>query len=200
MRGLFDGLREGMSKEMTPKKFKLTLDGMSAICIKLFDHVPIQEAWTANQITTAMRRQAGTSPDLKTVTGCLNSLKEAGLVKETERGLFRQVVPRETPAPIGEHIASLPKVPITASPSFTGTLTTTAIAERPEPLWTPALAREASPAQTFGVIADGLRIQAAGLLKKADEMDAAALAFEQQIEDANKRLERFNQLKALLAS
>ena len=212
MRGLFDGLREGMSKEMTPKKFKLTFDGMSTISQKVFEHVPIQESWTSNQISSAMRRVSGTSPDLKTIQGCLNSLTDVGLIKEVERGLFRQVVPRdaqtnihaghlEAPVASGEVQRShrpinavSNTIPPEAALDFTkkfGTDGNQAPAEQES---------NQSPAETIGSIANALRNQARAMLAIADDLDTAALAFEQRTEDAEKSLERFNQLKALLAS
>jgi hypothetical protein len=206
MRGLYDGLREGMSTEMTPKKFKMTLDSMTTISRKVFEAVPIQESWTANQIVTALARTTSTRPDLKTATGCLDTLKQCGLVKETERGLFRQVVPREV-GPVATtqenaHTLTLrnPGEYIHAGHLMTQANTLPTAAEARELADQAGDPPEASPARLFGAMAEVLRKQAAGLIEMANDIEAGALAFEQDIEDANKRLERFNQLKALLAS
>jgi hypothetical protein len=222
MRGLFDGLREGMSADMTPRKHKMALDGMSAICKKIFEYVPIAEAQTANQIVTAMRHTS-TRPDLKTATGCLNSLKDAGIVIEPERGLFRQVVPRETMT-VREHWESAIPVPATKPlDSVSNTIPPEAAPnwskeEMPVPSKTVVPASESrapaerrsfaelagdppqSPAQKFGDLAVSLRLKAQNLMRLADDIDEAALAFEQEIDDATKKLNQFNALKALLTS
>ncbi|MFM0165711.1 hypothetical protein PQR39_35445 [Paraburkholderia sediminicola] len=200
MRGLFDGLREGMSKEMTPKKFKLTLDSMTAISRKVFEAVPIQESWTANQIVTALARTTSTRPDLKTATGCLDTLKQCGLVKETERGLFRQVVPRESALIDGVKN----DIPPEARPDFTKHADQfkheceDALDEATQDYGSNP--QDTSPADALGTLAVTLRTKADSLIKMADALETLALDFEQRIEDANKRLERFNQLKALLTS
>jgi hypothetical protein len=216
MRGLFDGLREGMSTDMTPRKFKLALDSQTTICKKIFEYVPIAEAQTANQIVTAMR-YTSTRPDLKTATGCLNSLKDAGIVIESERGLFRQVIPREvSPVPtIKEAINTMalkrepqtnfsPILPAEYEKAVTANVKVTQPIDDKDdntmPVCTPAKAREASPAEIFGSLANALRNQAKAMLSMADDLEAGALAFEQDLEDANKRLATFNQLKALLTA
>lgn len=209
MRGLFDGLREGMSPEMTPKKFKLTLDSMTAISGKVFEAVPIQEAWTVNQIVTALGRTSSTRVDMKTATGCLDTLKHAGLVKEIERGLFRQVVPRETVADqiaAAIHIpASAPSVaertraeaPLEAHPNFSGKITL-ADAREPKAAEPDPIFGTVGPAESFGDLAVKLRLKAADLTRMADLIDSLALEFEQRIEDNEKKLQRFNALRALL--
>jgi hypothetical protein len=188
MRGLYDGFQIGTQQEMTPKKFKLTLDGQTSICKKIFEFVPKTEAWTAQAIVTAMSRNGGTRPDMKTAEGCLNSLKDSGLIKETERGLFQAVVPRESITLAGS-TSDAPSEQASGLGDIHVSIPITCEAEPPR-----------TPAAQFGDIATGLRLKGQSLIRLADEIDSAALAFEQEIEDANKRLERFNQLKALLAS
>jgi len=195
MRGLYDGLKEGMSSEMTPTKHKLALEGMSTICKKIFEYVPQQEAWSASKILTAMSRSSSTRPPMNATEGCLNSLKESGLVKETERGLFQQVVPR-TAVQI-----AVPKLNQDAladeKPSGIGDIHATVPVDRDAVV--AALEFEpCTPAESFGGIATALRLKGQSLIRLADEIESAALAFEQQIEDGEKRLARFNQLKALL--
>jgi len=195
MRGLYDGLKEGMSSEMTPTKHKLALEGMSTICKKIFEFVPQQEAWTASKILTSMSRTSSTRPDMKALEGCLNSLKEAGLVKEVERGLFQRIVPRAS-VPL-----AVPKLNSDAlveeKPSGIGDIHATVPVDRDAVV--AALELEPStPADSFGGIATALRLKGQSLIRLADEIESAALVFEQQIEDSEKRLARFNQLKALL--
>ena len=83
---------------MTPIKVKTALDGQTAIARKVFDFVPIQDAWAANKIVSEMIRCGLPRIDFRTIEGCLHRLKDAGLVKEPERGAFQRVMPR-TEAP-----------------------------------------------------------------------------------------------------
>lgn len=55
----------------------------------------MQEAWTASAISYAMQQQTRASIQFRTLQGCLNTLKEAGLVSEPMQGCFQQVTPRE---------------------------------------------------------------------------------------------------------
>lgn len=192
MRGLYDGFHIGAQQEMTPKKFKMTLDSQTAICKKIFEFVPKTEAWTAQQIVTSMSRTGSTRPELKTAEGCLNSLTSAGLVKEAQRGLFQAVVPRE---PI-----TLPDAPETAFLRVDSSAP--AIARLP--VLTDAVTMNvevvhpANPETTLGDIAVKLRLKAQSLMKMADEIDSAALQFGEQLDGATQKLNRFNALKALL--
>jgi hypothetical protein len=207
---------------VTPQKFQRTLDSMTTISRKIFEFVPINEPKTASQIVTAMRNTS-TRPDLKTATGCLNSLKDAGLVKEPERGLFVQIVPRETMT-VREHWESAIPVPATkpldsvsntippeAAPNWSKeempapSKTVVPVSESRAPAERRSFAELAgdppqSPAQKFGDLAVSLRLKAQNLMRLADDIDEAALAFEQEIDDAAKKLQQFNALKALLAS
>jgi hypothetical protein len=194
---------------MTPQKFQRTLDGMTTISRKIFEFVPIGESKTASQIVTAMRNTS-TRPDLKTATGCLNSLKDAGLVKEPERGLFVQVVPREIPPGVINYVPP-PVIPPEAAPNWSKqempvpSKTVVPLAESRAPAERRSFAELAgdpplSPAQKFGDLATSLRLKAQNLIRLADDIDAAALEFEQQVEDATTKLQQFNALKALLAS
>ena len=71
------------------------LSAQSAIARKVFDVVPIQEAWTAQQIGGALQQQTRSSLHFRTLEGCLNTLKEAGLIEEPRRAYFRRIMPRE---------------------------------------------------------------------------------------------------------
>lgn len=71
------------------------LNAQSAIAKKVFEVVPIQEAWTSQEVAGALQHQTRSSIQFRTLQGCLNTLKEAGLVSEPKPGHFQQVAPRE---------------------------------------------------------------------------------------------------------
>ncbi|MBN3839301.1 hypothetical protein [Burkholderia sp. Ac-20349] len=180
-KGFYDGLKAA-DKEMTPAKFKIALEGQTAIARKIFEGVPIREAWSANKIVTEMSRMgSSTRVDFRTAQGCLDSLKDAGLIKEPERGAFQRVTPRERETislPAGEQ--SLPPV----EPVAPAAIQTTA--------------DESTPISILGGIASALREQAAELIQIADRIDTAALGIEERVEHSERRLSKFRELSALL--
>lgn len=72
---------------MSAKSLLSTLQGMSAVATKVYHAVPINATWSAGQIHAELLRTGHTHA--KSVTdGCLNSLKESGLIKEPSIGMF----------------------------------------------------------------------------------------------------------------
>lgn len=199
--GMHEGFRLANEKDMTPQKFKMLLDQQTTIARKIFEAVPIAESWTSNKIATALTRMGSTRVDMKTLEGCLASLKDSGLVKEPERGLWQQVQARETvklpeiaePTPVLTPAARRAALP-TVNPE--DAITANASIKLPED----EHANDApkTPAESLGILATSLRLRANALLKMADEIDAEAVRFEDQISAALAKLERFNALRALL--
>lgn len=183
-KGFYDGLQAASERDMTPEKHRRILSAQTVIAQKIFHVVPMQEAWTASQIATALARTGSTRPEMKILEGCLDTLKDAGIVKEKERGLWQQITPRE-PITLPPEVKSptIPLLPATeAAIKFVST-------EQAAP---------ESPAESLGDIAERLRMKGQHLIKIADEIDSAALMFEERIETAEAKLTRFNALKALL--
>lgn len=74
---------------MLQSKFDSIHRNLTSIARKVYEFVPIQEAWDCSQVCGEMRRQ-GVSNDLRLVAGCLNSLVHTGIIAEVERGRFRR--------------------------------------------------------------------------------------------------------------
>lgn len=203
MRGLHDGFRIGNEEGMTPAKHKMLLKQQTAVAQKVYEHVTSVSAITANGISSSIIREAQFRVDMKTLTGILDSLKDCGLIKEAPRGQFIRVIPREqTPfealkanEQTNDHTLTIKREILPGSAD--GSIKAVTSAEQRE-LADAAGDPSASPAEKFGDLAVSLRLKANSLMKLADEMDEAALEFEQQVEDSRKRLERFNALRALL--
>jgi hypothetical protein len=66
---------------VTPEKQRQKLAGQSAIAQKVFQSVPVADAWSHHQIAAEMRRSVGSAMDIRTLLGCLNTLVDAGLVR-----------------------------------------------------------------------------------------------------------------------
>ena len=83
---------------MTPGKLQKILQGQTALARKVFEVVPIKEAWPASQIRHSLKEVERSNADLHTVRGCLATLREIGLVREPEPGCFQRHAVR-TPQP-----------------------------------------------------------------------------------------------------
>lgn len=91
------------------------LNEQTTVAQKVFEAVPMQEAWPCHQIHGALQRTTRTTMDYKTFQGCLNTLKEAGLVHEPKMGFFERVKPREPMAKT--NVSPMNVSPINASRS-----------------------------------------------------------------------------------
>ncbi|WP_157669301.1 hypothetical protein [Chitinibacter sp. GC72] len=76
---------------MQRARFESIYRGLSNIARKVYDAVPIGDAWSKALITQEIRRVTKTSTDARVIDGCLSSLVENGLVREPTRGAFVRV-------------------------------------------------------------------------------------------------------------
>jgi ribosomal protein S8 len=58
---------------------------------KVYEAVPVSEAWTSTQIIAEISRLGYSMRDSKAIIGCLDTLKRQGLIQEPERGTFVRV-------------------------------------------------------------------------------------------------------------
>jgi hypothetical protein len=76
-------------------RHQVLLHEQSSVAQKVFEAVPMQEVWSSQQIHGALQRTTRSTMDFKILQGCLNTLKEAGLVHEPKTGCFERVKQRE---------------------------------------------------------------------------------------------------------
>lgn len=154
---------------MTPDKQKQKLAGQTAIAQKVFQAVPIAEAWTVAQISQALHRTTGARLDRHTLQGCLRALADSDLIRCTEHGSLHQRVAvsaaQSTPPKTKESTVTQPATPQQAAP--------------------------ASAIDVLGSLAQKMRAL-------ADEVDAAALALEEEQSRTTGEAAKLKQLKALL--
>jgi len=74
---------------MSTLRLKTLIDQQSGIAKKVYECVPVNEAFDAKRICTELAR-SGSAPDLHIVNGCLKALKDAGVISEMQ-GLFQRV-------------------------------------------------------------------------------------------------------------
>lgn len=195
-KGFYDGLRaSGINvhgaENMTPHKATMLINGLSSVARKVYDATPIRESWTVAQIKGELAR-TGISLYMKTVQGCIASLVSSGLVGEAERGIFRRRVKPEPDKPDNTNTLRMPSLTeISAAPA------------KQEPALPPAQEAPASQLSPIDILAGVLgRIDAAMENLKAlkSDVEAAAIAIEEQFSDAKSKSVKFQQLQELLKS
>jgi len=76
---------------ITREKQRILLNGCNSLEQKVFDQVPIQDPWTAEQIHRHLLVGGKSQSDYKRVRGALGGLKDRGLIKEVSRHSFLRV-------------------------------------------------------------------------------------------------------------
>ncbi|MBM2769905.1 hypothetical protein [Burkholderia anthina] len=80
---------------MTPAAQRKRLEGQATIAKKVFEVVPIRDAWSIHQMMSHLTKITKSHIDYRVMQGCLSALKDSGLVREPQRGFFQRVEVRE---------------------------------------------------------------------------------------------------------
>ena len=80
---------------LSPAKFKMLYNQQHAAVRKVYDAVPMSEAWDHSQIIGELRRVGHSMRDMSVVLGCLDTLRRQGLVNEPQKGFFSRVQIRD---------------------------------------------------------------------------------------------------------
>lgn len=81
---------------MNSERAAQILMGQSNLAQRIFKVVPMQVYWSASLIASELARtEKGPAPTIHATKGCLNTLKDAGLVVEGDPGHFRNCVKPE---------------------------------------------------------------------------------------------------------
>jgi hypothetical protein len=175
-KGFVDGMERAF--EMNDARIEELERGQTSVARKVLELVPIQEFWPASQIHTEAIRK-GISIDKSKVEGCLNSLKQSGLVKE-KAGTFTRVAARPR--------ALLPER-IVAQPVQFATPPITTAGSAPEAI---------DPLDRIATVAAAIRAQANTIAKLADAVDTIALDVDAHIKSISQSSEKLRQLRELL--
>lgn len=165
---------------MTPAKQEIAMQGQTGIAKKVYECVPLQEAWQAFQIMQALKNMTGSLADVRVVQGCLNSLVDSGLIRQTGRQFYQRIQVEE------KQKAPEPKMP--------------AIQQKTEkPVLVPAT-KAAGPMEILGELSVEIVGMAEHLKNLARRVEDAALAIEQERENNSENLEKLRQLQSILKS
>lgn len=169
---------------MTPAKQRSLLQGQSGLAAKVFEFVPIQEAWTVVEIQAELRKHEKSGADIRAVRACLGALEECGLIRELHKGIFQRAdASAPSIIPADKEIPIVPKPTLTTVKPDKNKAPQSAL-ELLSPLADEIVRVQAEFAERFKVL--------------ATRIEEAALAIEQEREADAKGLEKFHQLQSLL--
>ena len=158
---------------MTATRIRILENQQTGVAKKVYGAVPINEAWPSKSIVAELTRQ-GQVRDFSIIEGCLNTLKEVGLIKEMSPGHFQRVKPKPTAEKEAEPMTTPPK--------------------------TPTKSESTEPMDRLVAIGTKLRGLSQMFLELADDIDEATLAFEEKASGNDEELAKLRQLKGLLKS
>lgn len=188
-KGYYDGLRDcGIDPNkkdgsMNQGRLKSVINGLTGVSRRVYEAVPIAGPWTAAQIGTELFRTSHRI-DPKTIEGCLASLTSQKLIAEPQRGLFCKFSLKETPA---EKVTATPAV--VQHEEVKMAAIQKADTEK---------SSEKSPIDILAEFGDRIKTAAVGLQKIASDIDAAAIAIEEQLEESEGKSVKLKQLQMLL--
>ena len=159
---------------MTATRIRILENQQTGVAKKVYGAVPINEAWPSKSIVAELTRQ-GQVRDFSIIEGCLNTLKEVGLIREVSPGCFQRVKPKTEP------MSTKPLNPVIPPNS--------------------SVKREPTePVDRLAAIGTKLRGLSQMFIELADDIDEAALAFEEKTSGNDEELAKLRQLKNVLKS
>lgn len=185
---------------MTPQRMEQLLQGQTNITRKVYEFVPIQEAWTSPQILNAMRQQQRIL-DTRSLDYCLEALAHSGLIRRNAKDQTFQRQPvtparakKSAPVPVPtaagapvHYQEATKELPVTATPA-------------PAPAPAPEPADDAI--EVLSIFGRRLRALSESVQTLADDLDAAALQLEevhqQQLASGQEELTKLRALREML--
>lgn len=164
---------------MSAAKFQAVWNGQTSQAKKVYEAIPIKDAWTAAQVHGELQRLQHSSGDVRIVAGCINTLITSGLVREVTRGHFCRAEIKSKPIP-GEDMQA-PRA-------------------QSEPAAKAAAVQAPSPIERMTALSARAREVVADLRILAEDMDNAALEMEAEIATASAEGQKLKQLQLLLKS
>lgn len=163
---------------MNQNKFETILRTTTPTARKVFDAVPISESWSPFQIGAELQR-LGTPKQRDIVEGCLKKLTADGLVYQEPRtsGLYRRTEVRANHEEKAQvmNIAAVPKTNPAIKPG-----------RKPEHM------------ERLSALSERIRSVSHVLKILADDVDAAAIAIDEEVVDISADTLKLRQLQTLL--
>lgn len=167
---------------MTATRLRILESQQTGIAKKVYAAVPINEPWSSTAIVNELHRTGGPR-DLRIVEGCLNTLKEVGIVKEPSPGSFQRVKPKLKAEKEPVTMATPPLNPVLSAPIPKAAV--------PAP-------KGKSPEDKLGDLAASLRSLGGQLIATADLLDDITLEIEDESGAISEELVNLRHLKEAL--
>ena len=158
---------------MNEVRFNRVIQGGSSVARKVYEAVPIADAWNPSVIHQELRR-IGYTMDLHAIKGCLAALAAEGVAIEHPARLYQRTPVK--PRPIKEIKAEEPMATVAAAPAKVGV----------------------RPLAKLANIASRAKNIAAMLNELASDIELAALDIDEQDGQNNAQVNKLKQLKELL--
>lgn len=169
---------------LSASRFQRIHESLTVSATKVYEVVPIAEAWTPEQVTSELRR-TGKHMSRDIVHGCLASLCRSGLVKEPKPNTYCRAPVR----PVAERPNTNP------AQLEIDTVSATKTKHQPQPPEPQTQAE--SPLDLMAQASHQARKLAGQLNELAEEIDNAALSFQETLARFEADAEKLNQLKRL---
>lgn len=168
---------------MTPQRRDQLLQGQSGIAKKVYEATPCGSGVSATvyEVAQAMKKATGAATDIRTLRGCLSSLRESGLIKEVVPGSFRQVDTRDGHVSFGKTLGV-----------EVGKMVQQAVVASKEG------GESRDTLDMLGGLSERLRGLAASAGRLADDIDAAALSLGERFNESAAEVVKVRQIATLL--
>jgi hypothetical protein len=167
---------------ISQRRFDRMFSGQTDTAKKVYNIVPIQEAWGAAKIASELKRQ-GVNLNFPVVMGCLDTLIRAGLVKEPLKGDFQREAIK--PEPVKEQNKepemnrSNANATATAAPSVVTKV-------------------QKDPLDILGGLAQRAALLSNTLKELASDISNAAVEIQEQLEANDEQVKKVKQLQTLM--
>lgn len=168
---------------MSRARFNSIYSGMTSVSKKVYEAVPMNEAWNTSKIAAELQR-CGLGIDFRIVAGCLNSLCSAGLINEIGKAEFK----REG---IKTEAANKPTNELETDMGKQYVIKTVAQS---------APAKKLAPLDRLGELAQRAANMANMLKELASDISDAAVDIQSQMETGEEDVKKLRQLQTLLKS
>lgn len=201
-RGFHDGFKAASKelvedKVMTETKFNSIYRGLTEQAKRVYQAVPATEPWTVNQIMNELARTTG-QRDHRIVSGCLNSLQDSGIVRESSQGYWVRVEVRPKLVVVKKAQPVVEQVSVSETPEKE--ISMPPINTQPAPQKTDV---NVTPLERIGGLSAQVLAIIQNLHQLAADIEATALEVEEQMEKIQKdgaRLKHFQELLKLVVT
>lgn len=163
---------------LSQTKYESAHRDLNALSKKVYEAVPMAEAWPISRIVTELGRK-GSVPEFRVVNGAVSGLVDRGLVVEVSRGQFRR-------APVREKAIQtiVDSTPIEAK--------TREVVEVKQ------IEHKGTPFDRLGVLSARFVELSSEMKSISEEIGNIAIEFQQSVEDNSQDIAKLRQLQALL--